>query len=402
MVILQFLFILVTFAVFAVAGRQFYTIYRNINLGKPNFDGSDRVFDRLRSMTLVALGQQKMFARPLAAVLHLFIYVAFVITQVELLEIFIDGFFGTHRFFLPYLESYHIYWCIISFIEFLSVLAFVATVAFLSRRFYLKLPRFQNAELRGFPMFDAALILGLEIVLVTCIFTMNSTDLALQARGAEGFHHTGGFLVSQFIAPLWSGVPSGLLHFAERVGWWGHFLMVMTFIVYLPYSKHLHIFLAFFNTYYTRFEARGAMPNMPEVQREVALMFSDNPYASSEPAPEITKFGASDVFDLSWKNLLEAYTCTECGRCTSVCPANITGKQLSPRKIMMDVRDRLEEVGENLNNQNLEVVKAEFRLTSLVLTPENYDDGKSLFDRISAKNYAPVRLAMRVWRLALC
>ena len=168
-----------------------------------------------------------------------------------------------------------------------------------------------------------------------------------------------------------------------RAGWWGHFLIVMTFIVYLPYSKHLHIFLAFFNTYYTRFESRGAMQNMPDVQREVALMFSDNPYGNTEPAPEILKFGANDVFDLSWKNLLEAYTCTECGRCTSVCPANITGKQLSPRKIMMDVRDRLEEVGANLDSQNLDCVTPELRLTSLVLTPQNYNDGKSLLDRIN-------------------
>jgi heterodisulfide reductase subunit C len=388
MVIFQFLFIVITLAVFGMAARQAAKIYRNINLGKQDYTAEDNFGTRLKNMTLVALGQQKMFARPMAAVLHLFIYVAFVITQVELIEIFIDGFFGTHRFFQPFLGEF--YWFCISFIEFLSVLALVATIAFLARRFYLKLARFQSPELRGFPMFDAALILVLEIVLVTCIFTMNSTDLALQHRNVEGFHHTGGFLVSQFIAPLWDalGFSNGALMILERLGWWGHYAGVLGFIVWLPFSKHLHIVLAFFNTYYAPIKSRGAMDNMPVVQHEVETMMAEmmgTPAPEGAPMPENYKFGASDVFDLSWKNLMDAYTCTECGRCTSVCPANATGKLLSPRKIMMDVRDRIEEVGTNLDSQNLDLVRKDQRRNTLELTPENYDDGKSLFDFITTE-----------------
>jgi heterodisulfide reductase subunit C len=275
------------------------------------------------------------------------------------------------------------YWFTISFIETLSVLAFVATLVFLSRRFYLKLGRFQKPELKGFPMLDAALILAAEIVLIACIFTMNSSDLALQHRGIAGFHHTGDFAFSQFLMGLWAWCSDGGLQIMERLAWWGHYLCVMTLIIYLPFSKHLHIFLAFFNTYYAPLKPRGEMENMPMIQREVASMFGEE--VGDAPAEEITKFGANDIFDLSWKNVLDAYTCTECGRCTDVCPANMTGKKLSPRKIMMDVRDRAEEVGDNLSSNNLEVVKKELRRQSTDLTAENYDDGRNLFDYISGE-----------------
>ncbi len=381
MVALQLFFVLVTFAVFALGGKQFYSVYRNINLGKQNYEADDNIAQRLRNMTLVALGQQKMFVRIVPAVMHLFIYVAFILTQVELIEIFIDGIFGTHRFFQPFLGGF--YWFIISFIETLSVLAFVATIVFLARRFYLKLSRFQKPELKGFPMIDAAAILCAEIVLIGCIFAMNSSDLALQHRSVEGFHHTGDFLFSQFFTGVWSWCSDGGLQIIERLAWWGHYLSVMALVIYLPFSKHLHIFLAFFNTYYAPLKSRGEMENMPMIQREVASMFGEA--VDETPAEEITKFGASDVFDLSWKNVLDAYTCTECGRCTDVCPANMTGKTLSPRKIMMDVRDRAQEIGDNLDSNNLEVIKKDLRRASTDLTVVNYDDGKNLFDYISAE-----------------
>ena len=326
-----------------------------------------------------------MFARIVPAVMHLFIYVAFILTQIELIEIFIDGIFGTHRFFQPFLGGF--YWFIISFIETLSVLAFVATIVFLSRRFYLKLSRFQKPELKGFPMLDAAMILIAEIILIGCIFAMNSSDLALQHRGVAGFHHTGDFAFSQLLTGLWSCCSDGGLQIIERFAWWGHYLSVMALVIYLPYSKHLHIFLAFFNTYYAPLKSRGEMENMPMIQREVSSMFGvEMPVNEGDTlVEEITKFGVNDVFDLSWKNVLDAYTCTECGRCTDVCPANMTGKLLSPRKIMMDVRDRAQEIGDNLDDNNLDLIKPDLRRSSVDLTVENYDDGKSLFDYISSE-----------------
>ncbi len=212
---------------------------------------------------------------------------------------------------------------------------------------------------------------------------MNSSDLALQHRGIEGYHHTGDFLFSQFFSGVWSFCSDGGLQIIERLAWWGHYLCVMALIVYLPFSKHLHIFLAFFNTYFAPLKSRGEMENMPMIQREVASMFGEE--VGDAPTEEITKFGANDIFDLSWKNVLDAYTCTECGRCTDVCPANMTGKILSPRKIMMDVRDRAEEIGGHLDSNNLDIVKKELRRESTDLTPTNYDDGKNLFDYISSE-----------------
>ena len=351
---------------FFVAYKGFNRIRQNIQLGKPETVAGS-TGQRWRNVLLVALGQQKMFANWIPAVLHLFIYVAFVVTQVELVEIFVDGIFGTHRFFAPYLGGFYTF--VISFIEVLSVLAFVATVAFLLRRNVLQVPRFQKPELKGFPMRDANTILFLEIILIIGVFCMNGGDKVLQGRNMDHYHLTGNFAISTWLGPaLFGGMDTEGVLLIERFGWWLHILTVFAFLCYLPYSKHLHILLAFPNTWYARLSPKGEINNMPEVQKEVRIMMGleqPDPNASNE----LPEFGANDVFSLGWTNILQSYTCTECGRCTAACPANTTGKKLSPRKIMMDVRDRADEVGANI--------------ASGKFTKENYNDGKSLFDRIT-------------------
>lgn len=371
----QAIFAVIAIITFGIAFRKYREVYNNIMLGKQDPVEGDRG-QRMKNMLLIALGQKKMFKRPLAAVMHLFIYVAFLFTQVELIEIFVDGLFGQHRFFKPYLGG--LYTLIINIIEFLSLGALIATFVFLARRNLLKLPRFVKPEMEGWPKLDGNLILYAEILLVLFIFTMNSAD----QHAANGEL---GFLLSGMIAPMWGdSISPEALYTAERIGWWGHILVVFGFLNYLPYSKHLHIMLAFPNTYYARLSPAGEMKNMPDVQKEVASMFDPNA-AFEEPdmdAP-LPKFGASDVFDLHWTQLLGAYTCTECGRCTSVCPANQTGKKLSPRKVMMDVRDRADEVGKNIAANKTEFIADEFKENTSVLTAENYNDGKSLFDLVS-------------------
>ncbi|MFK7050246.1 succinate dehydrogenase iron-sulfur subunit [Flavobacterium columnare] len=329
-------------------------IIRNIKLGK-DINRSDNSSDRWKNMLLVAFGQKKMFTRPVPAILHFVLYSAFIITQIELIEILIDGFFGTHRFFKPALGGFYTF--LISFIEILSVTALVATIAFLMRRNLLKLPRLNKTELLGWPKKDANLILIMEIILVSCIFTMNGTDEVLYTMGKSHFEGQGSFsfAVSQYLGPAFFGsLSEGTLHILERVGWWGHFTMVMVFLNYLYYSKHLHIILAFPNTFFADLNPLGKFDNLESVTNEVKLMMDPNadPYAAAPVDATPSKFGASDVTDLNWVQLLNAYTCTECGRCTSSCPANQTGKKLSPRKIMMDTRDRLTEVGNNLDKNN--------------------------------------------------
>lgn len=358
---------IILFAILLIGGFGFFTwnilkIRSNIMLGQP-IDRTDQSSERWKTMLLVAFGQQKMFSRPVPALLHLGIYVAFLITQIELIEIIADGLTGGHRTFLPYLGGFYIF--MISFIEILSVAALIATLAFLSRRNLLKLPRFTMKEMVGWPTKDANLILIMEIVLVSCIFTMNGADEAALNLATEG-KLSYGFAISSFIGPaIFGGIDSlETLHLIEQIGWWGHILMVFAFLNYLPYSKHFHIVLAFPNTYYSNLEKKGKFTNMEAVTNEVKLMLDPtaDPYASPanpEAAPQ--RFGAKDVTDLTWKNLLDAYTCTECGRCTSSCPQNITGKKLSPRKIMMDTRDRLTEVGDNIRKHG-----------------KDYTDGKSL------------------------
>lgn len=366
----QVLFVLIAGASLGYAAMQFLKIRRNIKLGKDESISGNSA-ERWRNVLLVALGQKKMFSRMIPAVLHLFIYVAFVITQVELLEIFVDGITGQHRVFWPPLGGFYTF--VISFIEILSVLALVATIAFLARRNILRLARFHKPEMKGWPFKDANYILFLELALIFFIFLMNSADMA---RHQNEY----GFVVSQFLSPIWDGTGEGTLHLMERIGWWGHILVVFAFLNYLPFSKHLHIILAFPNTYFARLQPRGEMDNMPEVMNEVKNMLGlpvEN--AGAEVNMDNLEFGANDVFSLSWKNVLDAYSCTECGRCTSVCPANLTGKKLSPRKIVMDIRDRADEIGKKLDSKDVQYAKDK----SQALSAANFEDGRSLFDYIS-------------------
>jgi heterodisulfide reductase subunit C len=356
--------------------KGFGRIWRNIRLAKsPEIDSSHRS-ERLRNTLLIALGQKKMFARPIAATLHLFIYVAFMITQIELIEIIIDGLTGTHRVFYPFLGSFYTF--IISFIEILSVLALVATFAFLARRNMLKLPRFQSPELKGAPAKDANYILYGELVLIFFIFLMNSADMAAH-QGEYGFAISG-----LFYKAWWSvSENASTLMIFERIGWWGHISVVFAFLCYLPYSKHLHIMLAFPNTYFAKLSPKGEIANMPDIQKEVASMLDPEAAFNPPVSDEMPKFGVKDVFDLNWTQTLAAYTCTECGRCTSVCPANITGKALSPRKIMMDIRDRADEIGKNIEINKTEFIREEQKAKTSTLTKDNYEDGKNLFSYIS-------------------
>jgi heterodisulfide reductase subunit C len=352
------LFILVSGVSIYFFIKQARMIYDNIMLGRPETINTDLSY-RLKQMFLIAFGQKKMFKITSAALLHLVIYVAFLVTQIELIEVFIDGIFGKHRAVLHAIHDIaplkFLYFLAINSIEVLSLTTFFVTLAFLARRNLLKLPRFTKAELIGWPTKDANLILIFELILITCIFSMNIGDKALQLQGSDPEHYkfvAPGFIISGAVAPYFTDLPHTFLVIWERLGWWGHIIMVFVFLNYIPRSKHLHILLAFPNTFFSRPEPKGEIHNMPSIMNEVKSMFDDtfvNPTADSE-----MKFGAKDVRDLSWKNLLDAYTCTECGRCTAACPANLTGKKLSPRKIMMDTRDRIEEVGKGIKEHGPE------------------------------------------------
>lgn len=371
------LFAAVTIAAFAFAARQFMKIRRNVLLGKDTGETVESG-QAWSNVFLISFGQKKMFKQWIPAIFHLFIYVAFLLTQVELIEILVDGFTGAHRFFADLLGGFYDF--LISFIEILSVLAFVATLIFLIRRNLLKVPRFFKPEMKGWPRLDGNIILYLEILLIVGIFSMNGAEAMLGQSGSEGYES--GFAVSSWLGPaLFGGMSEGALHGIERAGWWLHILVVYGFLNYLPSSKHLHLLLAFPNTYFARQSPRGEMANMPVIQREVAAMMSGT---EAPPADESEMFfGANDVTNLPWQNVLAAYTCTECGRCTSECPANQTGKKLSPRKIMMDVRDRAEEIGKNLDSGNADFIAEDKRGDGVALSKENYADGKSLFDYIS-------------------
>ncbi len=354
------LFSLLVIVGFGFFGYNIWKVRSNILLGR-DVNRSDNFWTRLKLMTLVAFGQKKMFSKPIPAFLHLALYVAFVITQIELIEILADGLSGGHRSLSVSLGGFYTF--MISFIEILSVLAFIATIAFLARRNMLKVPRLRMSELKGWPTKDANLILIFEVILLVCIFTMNGADEVAQVLSSNSSY---GFTVSQFIGPVFFGGIKSIetLHLLEQIGWWGHIIMVFIFLNYLPYSKHFHILLAFPNTYYSNLEKKGKFTNLESVTREVKLMLdpSADPYAVAvDPNVAPLRFGVKDVTDLTWKNLLDAFTCTECGRCTSACPANQTGKLLSPRKIMMDTRDRLVEVGNNQRKFG-----------------KDFDDGKSL------------------------
>jgi heterodisulfide reductase subunit C len=360
---------------FIVSGTFFFIntkkIRRNILLGK-DISIKDNKKERIKTMLLVAFGQKKMFNRPIPAILHLFLYVAFVITQIELIEIIVDGITGSHRTFRPALGSFYTF--VVSLIEILSVLAFIGTIAFLARRNLLKVPRLVKNELNGWPKLDANIILIAEIVLICFIFMMNGADEVLYSKGLSHAtdlnDNTFNFSISKYIGPLiYGGMPDAGLHMIERIGWWGHFSMVVAFLNYLPFSKHLHIILAFPNTYFSNLKSKGNFTNLFEVTDVVKPNF-DTAYQPILDPNAVIKFGVKDVTDLTWKNLLDSYSCTECGRCTAVCPQNMTGKTLSPRKIMMDTRDRLVDVGKNIDANNGTFI----------------DDGKSLLgDYISSE-----------------
>jgi heterodisulfide reductase subunit C len=299
-------------------------------------------------MLLVAFGQKKMFKRPIPAILHFFIYVGFLVINIEVLEFVIDGIAGTHRIFAPYLGG--VYRLLMNVFEFLAVAVLMSCIIFLIRRNILKVKRFWLPEMTSWPRLDANIILITEVVLMTAILTMNASDQILQNRLVDHYTSTGPLFFSSFIVPIFQGLESSTLIIIERAAWWFHIIGILGFAVYITYSKHLHIFLAFPNTYFAKLEPKGQMENMPVVSNEVKMMLGLTEANNASAAPA-GRFGAKDINDLSWRNLLDAYSCTECGRCTAECPANITGKKLSPRKIMMDTRDRMEDVGASLEKK---------------------------------------------------
>jgi heterodisulfide reductase subunit C len=365
------IFIILLVAAIYLFAKNIKRITRNINLGK-DVDYSENTAERWKIMTLVALGQSKMITRPVAGIMHIFIYVGFVIINIEVVEILIDGVFGTHRI-LAFMGSFYNF--LIGSFEILALLVLVACVVFFARRNFIYIKRFRSKELANWPKSDANIILIVEVILMSCFLLLNASDGLLQQRGANHYIQAGSFPISGLIMPLFSSFSDNGLIFLERTTWWIHIIGILAFMNYLPYSKHFHILLAFPNVYYSRLTPKGKMVNMEKVSAEVKLMLDPNadPY-STQPATEanipVEKFGAKDVSDLSWKNLMEAYSCTECGRCSSVCPANQTGKLLSPRKIMMDTRDRLEEVGKNIDKNGKDFIDTKSLLGDYILEEE--------------------------------
>jgi len=343
-IIQQILFILLAGVAFFLFWKKVVTIRRNVLLGREE-DRSDNPGERAKNVLLLALGQKNMFKKPVPAILHLFVYAGFILINIEVLEILLDGILGKERLFQAPLGGF--YNVVISFFEILAVLTLVAVIAFLIRRNVLKVKRLNQKELDGFPKKDANAILWTEVVLMSMLLTMNAAEGALRIKhGAPA----GNFLISGLFAPALTGISDGALEVLQRLCWWGHIIGIFAFLNYLPYSKHFHIILAFPTAYFTRLRPQGEMQNMPNIQNEVLYMMQPELAPAPTGEPEVPhRFGAKDVTDLSWKSLLDAYSCTECGRCTEACPANKTGKKLSPRKIMMDTRDRLEEVGKNID-----------------------------------------------------
>lgn len=355
----------IIFAIVLIIGIGFFvknikTLIRNIKLGK-SVDRFDNKSARWKNMAKIALGQYKMVRRPVSGILHVVVYVGFIIINIEVLEIVIDGLFGTHRVFQPILGDVF-YSFLIGTFEILAALVFIAVIIFWIRRNVIKIKRFLSKEMKGWPKNDGNFILYFEMVLMSLFIIMNASDVAFQEAGI-------GNPISQFVVPLFNGVSPDTLHFIEQSAWWIHIVGIFIFLNYLYYSKHLHILLAFPNTFYAKLKPKGQLDNLEAVTKEVQLMMDPNadPYAAPAEGTEdevLEKFGASDVTDLNWVQLMNAYTCTECGRCTSACPANLTGKELSPRAIMMKTRDRMEEVGKNIDAN-----KGEFK-----------DDGKQLLN----------------------
>jgi heterodisulfide reductase subunit C len=351
----QIIFIAITIAAIALFSYNLRKIIRNIKIGKA-VDRTDQPQKRMMTVLKVAFGQTKMFFRPIPAALHFVVYAGFIIINLEVMEIMIDGIFGTHRIFGGLGGLYN---GLIGSFELLAFGVWFACIIFLIRRNIIKLKRFSGVEMTNWPKSDANYILFVEILLMSAFLLMNAADAKLQAMGSSHYIVAGGFPVSQYLTGLLPDSESTLIAI-ERGCWWFHIIGIFAFLNYLPYSKHFHIILAFPNTYFSNLEPKGEFTNMKSVTNEVKAML--DPSFTPEEA-EAGRFGAKDVNDLTWVNLMNAYTCTECGRCTDVCPANITGKLLSPRKIMMDTRDRMEEVGKNIDK-----------------TGNGFDDGKSLID----------------------
>lgn len=360
----------VIFALLLIVGFGFFTLnvkklIRNIKLGK-DVDRSDHASERWMNMIRIALGQSKMVRRPLSGVLHVIVYIGFIIINIELLEIIVDGLFGTHRVFQGLLGD-AFYGFLIGTFEVLAVLVLLAVFIFWTRRNVANIKRFLSPEMKGWPENDGNNILYFEVVLMTLFLTMNATDTPFQEAGI-------GNVFSQYIVPFFDSYAAETVHIIERTAWWLHIAGILIFLNYLYYSKHLHILLAFPNTFFANLNAKGRLTNLASVTKEVKLMMDPNadPYAMPENGEEEEpeKFGASDVTDLNWVQLMNAYTCTECGRCTSSCPANLTGKKLSPRKIMMDTRDRLEEVGRNMDANKGSFVDDGKQLLNDYITPE--------------------------------
>ncbi len=366
-IILQVVFIVIAAAAIFLFARKTGQVRRNILLGRDETINDNKP-QRWKNVLLLAFGQKKMFRNPLVAVMHFVIYAGFIIINLEVLEIIIDGIFGTHRIFAKPLAG--LYPWLINAFEFLAVGVLTVCVIFLIRRNILHVRRLWMKELDGWPKSDANYILITEILLMSFFLTMNAADATLQTRGYGEYaqHATGNFAFSQFLQPLFAGMSDHALMILERTCWWLHIAGIFAFLNYLPYSKHLHILFAFPNAYYGSLEPKGKLDNMPEIQQEVLYAMQPE-LAPAEAAPDHKKFGAKDIFDLSWKNLLDAYSCTECGRCTAACPANITGKVLSPRLIMMKTRDRAEEVGKNIN-QNKSFTSDNRSLLHNYITPE--------------------------------
>ncbi len=337
---IAFVIVLITALVFFF--RRTTDIRNNIMRGKAE-NRSDQPWKRFGRMLLFAFGQKKMFRKLTPAILHLFVYLGFLLINIEVLEIIIDGITGKHRSFLGLMGAS--YAPTISFFECLGVTVIISCIIFLIRRNVLNISRFHSPEMKGWPFSDANIILWVEIILMSALLIMNAADLNLQQMDPSHYPNTGKFAVSQFLSPMFQNWSQSSLHTLERSMWWLHLLGILWFLNYIPYSKHLHIFLAFPNSYYMSLQPQGELRDMPEIANEVKLMFSGDT-SNSEALPEDFRFGAKDASDLYWKNLLDAYSCTECGRCTSVCPANQTGKLLNPRKIMMNTRDRIEQIGQ--------------------------------------------------------
>ena len=355
------LFVVAFAAAVFLFSKNLKAMIRNINLGK-DVDISDNKPERWKKMILVAIGQSKMVVKPVSGLMHIIVYAGFIIINIEVLEIIIDGIFGTHRIFAVPLGGFYDF--LIGSFEILAFLVLVAITVFFVRRNFLTIKRFGMREMLGWPKTDANIILIVEVLLMGAFLSMNAADQILQARGTEHYVVAGSYPISQFIVPLFDGLSNGNLVIVERVTWWFHILGILAFLNYLPYSKHFHIMLAFPSVFYAKLKPRAEFDNMDSVKKEVEMMFDPDadPYAApAEPEGPVERFGAKDVADLNWKQLMDSYSCTECGRCSEQCPASQTGKLLSPRKIMMDTRDRLEEVGKGMDKNG-----------------KDFSDGKSL------------------------